>query len=326
MPEDAALLTIRDLHVRFDTVDGRVEALRGVDLHVAQGERVALVGESGSGKSVTARAVLGLLPGRRTRAEGTIRFAGQDILNGRRIQALRGREITMIFQDPMAALNPVFTIRDQFRAVLRRAVLGRGDAQPGAAETRMRAALEEVAITDPERVLDSYVFQLSGGLNQRVMIAMALVNQPRLVIADEPGTALDVTVQEQTLRLMRRLGETHATAILFISHNLGVVRQFAERVCVMYAGRIVEDAPAAEIFRRPRHPYTRALIAAVPRLSGVAMPVGIPGQVPDLRRAGPGCAFAPRCGLAQPACAGPVALEATTPTHAVACLDAGARA
>jgi peptide/nickel transport system ATP-binding protein len=319
-PLPAPLLAIDRLQASFRTIDGPAQVLRGVTLAVNPGERVAIVGESGCGKSVTVRAVLGLLPPRITRLSGSIRFAGQELLglSPAKLRLLRGRAITLIFQDPVAALNPMFTIRDQFTAILRRS--GR------TVETAMRQALNEVAITDPGRVLDSYTFQLSGGLNQRVMIAMALANQPQLVIADEPGTALDVTVQEQTLRLMRSLSEQHATAILLISHNLGVVRQFAHRVAVMYAGEIVEQAPTDLLFARPRHPYTRALLAAVPRLSRAVLPPGIDGEVPDTHSVIRGCAFHPRCALASVACTAPVPMLEVAPSHFVACTDSDARA
>jgi oligopeptide/dipeptide ABC transporter ATP-binding protein len=320
----AALLSLDRLECIFSTINGPSRVLRGVSLEVQAGERVAIVGESGCGKSVTARAILGLLPPRATRLTGAIRFDGRDLLGlpPFKMRELRGRAITMIFQDPMAALNPMFTIRDQFREVVQRGV--RHTA--GTAEAAMRAALAEVAIADPARVLDSYSFQLSGGLNQRVMIAMALVNQPKVVIADEPGTALDVTVQEQTLRLMRRLSEQHATAILFISHNLGVVRTFAHRVAVMYAGRIVEQAPTGELFARPRHPYTRALLAAVPRLAVATLPRGIDGEVPDFHSEIPGCSFRPRCERAHPGCIAPVPTREAASGHFVACIDAAALA
>jgi peptide/nickel transport system ATP-binding protein len=313
-----ALLSIQRLTVSFATIDGTVHVLRGVDLAVAAGERVAIVGESGCGKSVTVRAVLGLLPERSAHLQGSIQFDGRELLgqSASNMRSLRGRAITMIFQDPVAALNPMFTIRDQFAAILRHRSAKQGRATM---EVTMRAMLAEVAIHDAERVLDSYTFQLSGGLNQRVMIAMALANQPRLVIADEPGTALDVTVQEQTLRLMRRLSDQHATAILIISHNLGAVRQFAHRVAVMYAGRIVEEAPTEELFARPRHPYTKALLAAVPRLATRSIPAGIEGELPNLHYTAPGCAFQPRCCLATSLCLSSVPMVDVAEGHRVAC-------
>ena len=275
-----SVLSIRDLTLSFRLWSGTVEVLHGIALHIARGERVALVGESGSGKSVTARIVLGLLqdlPG--ARIGGRVEVLGRDLaaLPRRERLALRGRDVSMIFQDPTSSLNPVFRIAGQFREVLARRRPGIGDR-----EARARAArlLDEVAIPDPARVLDSYPFQLSGGMNQRVMIAMALANEPALLLADEPGTALDVTVQAQTLALMRRLVADHGTAVLFISHNLGVVREFADRTYVIYRGRIVEQGPTAAVFARPGHPYTRALLAAQPRLTGGGLPA-IPERDPS---------------------------------------------
>ena len=272
-------LDIRDLALGFKGYTGFTEVLHGISLSVNPGERVALVGESGSGKSVTARIVLGLLQELRTaRIGGSVLFEGRELdrLSKRERHALRGKAMSMIFQDPTSSLNPVFRIGDQFHDVLRR-------ADPritrDAALERAAAILAEVSVRDAERVLNAFPFQLSGGLNQRVMIAMALANEPALLIADEPGTALDVTVQAQTLQLMRKLVEEHHTAVLFISHNLGVVREFADRVYVIYKGRIVEQGPTRAVFEGPRHPYTRALMAAVPRLTG--------GGIPDIEENSP---------------------------------------
>jgi peptide/nickel transport system ATP-binding protein len=261
-------LLIRALGLSFRTIAGEVKALRGISLHVARGERVALVGESGSGKSVTARIVLGLLERiRSVRVTGLVAFEGLDLdrLTPAERHALRGTRMSMIFQDPTSSLNPVYRIGSQFHEVLRRADPA---ITPDAARAKAIAALADVAIADPERALSSYSFQLSGGMNQRVMIAMALANEPALLIADEPGTALDVTVQAQTLALMRDRVEKHGAAVLFISHNLGVVREFADRVYVIYKGRIVEQGRTDVLFADPRHPYTRALLSAVPRITG----------------------------------------------------------
>ena len=265
-------LDIRDLTLGFRTYEAYVEVLHGISLSIAPGERVALVGESGSGKSVTARIVLGLLQLLRSaRISGSVVFEGRDLdrLSARERRRLRGTRMSMVFQDPTSSLNPVYRIGTQFHEVLRR-------VDPAIAESaaRERAArmLSEVSIDDPDRVFDSYPFQLSGGMNQRVMIAMALANEPALLIADEPGTALDVTVQAQTLALMRALVVQHHTAVLFISHNLGVVREFADRVYVIYKGRIVEEGPTAAVFENPGHAYTRALMAAVPRITGGGLP------------------------------------------------------
>lgn len=265
-------LDIQDLRLSFKNWTGTTEVLHGVNLSVAAGERVALVGESGSGKSVTSRIVLGTMQDVRTaRVSGTVTFEGRDLssMSAAQRRALRGREISMIFQDPTSALNPVFRIRELFHEVLQRR-----DQKITMKQARLRAAdlLREVSIEDADRVLDSYSFQLSGGMNQRVMIAMALINEPRLLLADEPGTALDVTVQAQTLELMRDMVDRLGTSVLFISHNLGVVREFADRIYVIYRGNIVECGPTAAIFNSPKHPYTQALLSAIPRLTGGGLP------------------------------------------------------
>lgn len=266
------VLSIRDLYLGFRGYTGYTEVLHGITLSINRGQRVALVGESGSGKSVTARIVLGLLQeNRNAKIKGDVIFQGTDIssLNSHRRRALRGTEMSMIFQDPTSALNPVFTIGYQFHEVLRRVddKLSEDDAYQRAAEL-----LQTVSIPDPARVLDAYSFQLSGGMNQRVIIAMALANQPALLLADEPGTALDVTVQAQTLNLMHDMVSAHNTAVLLISHNLGVVREFADQVYVIYRGRIVEQGSTRSVFESPGHAYTRALMSAVPRVTGGGIP------------------------------------------------------
>jgi ABC-type dipeptide/oligopeptide/nickel transport system ATPase component len=245
--------------------------VHGISLHVRAHEKVALVGESGSGKSVTARLAMGLLQGAKgVQVGGSILFSGTEIVGGGpEIAKLRGSQVTMIPQDPTSALNPTFRIREPFRDVLRAANAGIADAE---ADRRAAEGLSAVQIEDPARVLASYPFQLSGGMNQRVMIAMALINQPQLHIADEPGTALDVTVQAQTLKLMRDLTERTGTATLLISHNLGVVREFCDRVYVIYRGRLVEHGTTAQLFANPLHPYSRALLAAIPKISRGSLP------------------------------------------------------
>ena len=269
---DPLTLDIQDLRLSFKNWTGTTEVLHGIDLKIAPGERVALVGESGSGKSVTSRIVLGTMQDvRSARVSGQVSFEGKGLSGltsaGRR--ALRGRDISMIFQDPTSALNPVFRIGELFQEVLKRR-----DPNIAKEQARSRAAkiLNDVSIEDTDRVLDSYSFQLSGGMNQRVMIAMALINAPRLLLADEPGTALDVTVQAQTLALMRDLVDQQGTSVLFISHNLGVVREFADRIYVIYRGKIVEHGPTEALFDAPQHPYTRALLSAIPRLTGGGVP------------------------------------------------------
>jgi len=265
-------LEITDLALTFRSHAGLSEVLHGISLSIGAGETVALVGESGSGKSVTARLILGLLQEQRNAlVSGRIVFGGDDLatFTAAERRALRGTAMSMIFQDPTSALNPVYTIGTLFHEVLRRAD---PNISAAAARARARAALSEVSINDPDRALASYAFQLSGGMNQRVMIAMALANRPKLLIADEPGTALDVTVQAQTLKLMAELVRQHGTAVLFISHNLGVVREVADRVYVIYRGNIVESGPTATLFEAPEHPYTKALLAAVPRITGGGIP------------------------------------------------------
>lgn len=268
----APILDIRDLHLAFRDIGGYAEVLHGISLSVAPAERVALVGESGSGKSVTARAIMGLVQSRsNVRISGHIAFEGQDMvrLAEAERQRLRGTRMSMIFQDPVSALNPFYRIEDQFHEVVRRSQPSISLEAAREAATRL---LLDVSIDDPQRVLSSFPFQLSGGMCQRVMIAMALINSPSLLIADEPGTALDVTVQDQTLDLMRRLVERKQAAVLFISHNLGVVREFSDRLYIIYRGRVVETGPTTAIFEDPRHPYTRALIAAVPRITRATLP------------------------------------------------------
>lgn len=265
------VLAIRDLRLAFAGPRGPVEALRGVSLHVRRGEKVALVGKSGSGKSTIARLVLGLLQDQGGAVVGgSVQLGRREIVGDNSyIRGARGNRVSMIFQDAVSALNSTFTIGDQFREVLRR---GDPTISTGAAMRRARAALTDVYLHEPERVLSSYVFQLSGGMAQRVMIALALANGPDLLVADEPGSSLDVTVQARTLHLMNDLIGRLGTAVLFISHNLGVVREFADRVYVIYRGRIVEHATAAQLFADPRHPYTRALLAAIPKLDQPTLP------------------------------------------------------
>lgn len=312
------LLTVSNLHLYFKLFEGTAHILNGVNLTVGRGERVAVVGESGCGKTVTLRLIMGLLQGRTMRSEGQILFDGLDMLKSsqNKLRELRGRRICPIFQDPTASLNPTFTILDQLSTVIRR-----GDKAKSKAEVYdvATSVLKQVAITDPERVLAAYSFQLSGGLNQRVLIAMSLVNQPDLILADEPGTALDVTVQEQTLRLMRQLTEKSNSAVLLITHNLGVVREFADRVYVMYAGNVVEEGSTKAIFANPKHPYTRALMASVPKLTGGRLPQGIDGFVPDYTRPPSGCRFHPRCTHAIDVCKEPQPLRSVA-EQKVACV------
>jgi oligopeptide/dipeptide ABC transporter ATP-binding protein len=300
MSADGPLLAIEDLSLGFRTFDGLYQALHHVGLTVASGETVGVVGETGCGKSVLAKSVLRLLPAPpAVYSSGAIRWQGEDVLRApaRRLRTLRGLEIGMIFQDPMTFLDPLYTVGDQLTEVMRGHARVRGDRRSAAA-TRQEAIamLRRLDLPAPDRTFDSYPHQLSGGMRQRVLIAMALSGRPRLLIADEPTTALDVTVQAQILRLLSELVSEFGVAVILISHDLGVVAALCERIVVMYAGTIVEDAPAAELLRGPLHPYTRGLLEAVPRLRGGQVGLrGIPGQIPNLLAPPPGCRFAPRC-------------------------------
>jgi peptide/nickel transport system ATP-binding protein len=321
------LLAVEDLRTHFFTRDGVVRAVDGVSLAIAGGETLAVVGESGCGKSVTALSILRLVPSPPGRiVSGRIRFEGRDLLalGEAEMRAIRGNEISMIFQEPMTSLNPVLSVARQIGETL--VLHQRLDAR--AAKARAIEMLRLVRIAEPERRARQYPHELSGGMRQRVMIAMALACHPKLLIADEPTTALDVTIQAQILDLMRDLKSAIGAAILLITHDLGVVAEMAQRVIVMYAGRKVEEAPVRDLFRHPRHPYTQGLLASVPRLGatlGRAVPpplAEIPGVVPSLREAIIGCAFAPRCAYATERCrAEAPLLEAKRPGHLAACFE-----
>ncbi len=290
----SALLEIRDLQVEFRTLERRWTALAGVNLEVRSGEIVGLVGETGCGKTLTGLSVLGLLPRTALISGGTVTLDGRDLagMSEADMRTVRGGQVAMIFQNPTAAFNPVHTIGTQMRLVLQ----SHTKLSRAAMAERMAEVLADVGMPDVERVVRSYPHQLSGGMLQRAMIGMALLLRPQLLIADEPTTALDVTIAAQVLDILRGLQREHGFSVLYITHDLGVVRGLCDRVVVLYAGRDVETAPAADLFARPQHPYTRALIAAVPRVSarGHALPV-IPGIVPNDPGAVVGCAFADRC-------------------------------
>jgi peptide/nickel transport system ATP-binding protein len=292
----APLLAIHNLQVGFDGEAGRVRAVDGVSFSLEAGQTLGVVGESGCGKSVTAASILRLVPSPPgVMLGGEIRFDGRDILAMERddLAALRGREIAMVFQDPMTSLNPVFTIERQMGEVL---ALRFGLDRKAAAE-RSVAMLRTVGMPDPEARLAVYPHELSGGMKQRVMIAMALLCEPRLLIADEPTTALDVTVQAQILHLMRELQRKTGAALLFITHDMGVIAEMCDAVVVMYAGRVVEHRPVVDLFEAPRHPYARGLLSSIPR-RGTAHKALLPtieGTVPSMLQPPPGCRFAARC-------------------------------
>ncbi len=319
------LLDVRDLRVRFATHEGIVRAVDGVSISIDDGETLGIVGESGSGKSVTSLALMGLVPsppgivGARS-----IMFAGRDLLRAtpREWRALRGRDIAMVFQDPMTSLNPLMRVGRQLGEVLE--VHERCTRRE--ARRRSAQALADVGIADPEARLDAFPHEMSGGMRQRVMIAMALLCKPKLLLADEPTTALDVTIQAQILELLKTMQARHGTAIVLITHSLGVVAGAADRVLVMYAGRIVEAASARDLFARALHPYTHGLLCSAPRIDGdVALRLSsIPGQPPDLARPIAGCAFAPRCAFTHGRCEREQPeLEAPVDDHRSACFVRG---
>ena len=320
----AALLDISDLSVSFRTDRGTVRAVQGVSLEVRAGETLAIVGESGSGKSVTALSILGLLGDAGSVDGGRILFDGEDLLalDDDAIRDIRGDRIAMIFQEPMSSLNPVLTVGKQVAEPIRlhRRVPWR-EAYARAAEL-----LERVRIPDAAHRLGDYPHHFSGGMRQRVMIAMALACRPRLIIADEPTTALDVTVQAQILALLKELTREADSALILITHDLGVVARYADRVAVMYAGRIVETAPARTLYAAPAHPYTEGLMASIPGVDGAigARLPTIEGQPPDLARLPPGCPFAPRCQHVLDACGTvPPPLERVGERHLRACYRDG---
>ena len=298
-----ALLEVRDLHTQFDTLDGVVRAVDGVSFDLASGETLGIVGESGCGKSVTALSILRLIPPETGRiSAGSILFEGNDLarLGEQEMKRLRGHRISMIFQEPMTSLNPVLTVGTQ----IAENVVHHLGVSWKAARERSREMLDLVRISDSRRRLDEYPHQLSGGMRQRVMIAMALSCDPQVLIADEPTTALDVTVQDQILELMRDLNGRSGTAILLITHNIAVVASLCRRVIVMYAGRVVEDGPSDEVLTAPRHPYTWSLLQSVPRLDQVADRLtAVQGQPPDPADQPAGCKFHPRCLWCEPRCA-----------------------
>jgi peptide/nickel transport system ATP-binding protein len=289
-----ALLEVTDLTTRFRTDDGIVKAVSGVNFSLDRGQTLGVVGESGSGKSVTFLTLMGLVDRRHAQVSGSVLFDGQEILgaSGSRLQKIRGQRIGMIFQDPMTSLNPVKRIGWQ----LEEAVMLHNDVTRAEARRRSLEALEEVEIPRADSRIDDYPHQFSGGMRQRVMIAMALINKPEVIIADEPTTALDVTTQAQILRLMNKLQDDRGTAIVMITHDLGVVAELSNEVLVMYGGRVVEEANVDDLFAKPEMPYTWGLLGSLPRLDTVSDRLEqIPGQPPSLLHPPQGCAFNPRC-------------------------------
>jgi peptide/nickel transport system ATP-binding protein len=314
-----SLLALRDLSVAFETRDGVVRAVSEVSFALDAGRVLALLGESGSGKSVTLRAILGLHQGARTRVGGEVLLKGRDVnrLDESAREALRGGVVSMVFQEPMTALDPVYTVGEQIvETLVQHRSLARRDAS-----RRARALLDLVQVPSPDRCLASYPHEISGGMRQRAMIAIALACEPELLLADEPTTALDVTVQAQILWLLRDLQKRLGLAVIFVTHDLGVAAEIADEAAVMYGGRIVEQAPIRELFRRPAHPYTAGLMQATVRRGQKGRPlVPIPGAPPNLITLPPGCAFAPRCPRVYDACrATPPALRRVAEGHTARC-------
>ncbi|MFW7380224.1 MAG: ABC transporter ATP-binding protein [Oligoflexus sp.] len=316
------LLEVKDLRTSFNTEDGQIRALDGVSFSVEKGKTLAIVGESGCGKSVTAMSIMGLVQDANGFIEsGEIQFDGQNIaqFSQEQMRKIRGNQISMIFQEPMTALNPVYTIGEQIGEVFRiHKKMSKAEARRASL-----AMLRQVSIPDPEKRLDEYPFQMSGGMRQRVVIAMALACEPKLLIADEPTTALDVTIQAQILRLMKELQKDRDTSILFITHDLGVVAEMADYVVVMYAGKAIEYGTVHDIFARPTHPYTQGLLKSIPSLSQDRNEklFAIKGTVPGLRHLPVGCRFNTRCPVAKEPCYAkqPGLGEVDGQTHRAAC-------
>ena len=313
---ESLVLQVSNLLTRFDTPHGRVTAVDGVSFSVDRGETLGLVGESGSGKSVTALSILRLVaaPGRID--AGAVVLNGINLLdlNDEQMRMRRGTEVGMVFQNPMTALNPVFSVGWQMREALR----AHGDAQD--ADAKIVQALAAVGMPDPARQAASFPHQMSGGMRQRVVIAMGMLHSPQLLIADEPTTALDVTIQAQVLELMKRLTRERGTALLLITHNMGVIARMCDRVAVMFAGEIVEQASVDDLFGNPRHPYTQGLLRSIPRADQVRGKLtSLPGAPPDMARPLPGCRFRARCAAARPGCETHPALLEIVPGHSARC-------
>ena len=289
------LLEVKDLMVQYRVYEGMLKVLNRVNVTLDKGEKVGIIGESACGKTTTVKTMMRLLASNGKIAGGEVRYAGEDVLTmpKRRLSDLRRKKMSMVFQDPSAALNPVFTIKQQLYDIIKFST----DDHLSKQETHERAImyLKQAALPEPDRILDSYPFQLSGGMKQRVNIAMALVSANELLIADEPGTSLDVTIEDQIMRLLKKIVEEKGISVILITHALGTVKNFVDRIYVMYAGTIVEEGSTKEVFNNPQHPYTQMLIKAVPKLTGGGVPEGILGQVPSYLSPPSGCRFVTRC-------------------------------
>jgi len=298
------LLEIRGLRLEYKVYEGQLKVLRDINISLDKGERIGIIGESACGKTSTVKVVMRLLAHNATITGGSITYKGQEVLSlpQKRVTQLRRRSMSMIFQDPSSALNPVFTIRQHMYDIIRYA----SEVSLNHAEMESKAVdyLRQAALPEPKRILDSYPFQLSGGMKQRVNIAMALISSNDLLIADEPGTSLDVTIEDQIMRLLKQVVVERGISVILITHALGTVKHFVERIYVMYAGTIVEEGPTDEVFRNPKHPYTKMLIDSVPKLTGGGVPEGILGQVPSYLEPPVGCRFITRCPHRMKVCEG----------------------
>ncbi len=315
------VVDVKDLHISFRTFKGYPHVLNGVNVHVNKKERISIVGETGCGKTTTVNAIAQILARQARIDKGEIYFKGKDVLTmpQKELKRLRAENVSIIFQQPIASLNPVFTIGQQLKEVIRYSgIEGAGDKK--VQEEKAISALKETSLPDPERIMDSYPFQLSGGMRQRICIAMSLATPRDLVMADEPTTNLDVTIQDQVLKTLRQRVEEKESALILITHSLGVAREMADRIYVMYAGNMVETASSKEIFKECLHPYTKGLMSCIPKLAGGGIAEGIPGHIPNYLDPPKGCRFAPRCPYASSRCneAQPPMFEAA-PEHYVAC-------
>ena len=315
------LLEIRDLNINFKVYDGLLKVIDGVNLEVKAGEKVGLVGESGCGKTTTVKSILNIFDKQAVVPHGEINFDDKNVLkmNDKELHVLRGKDLSMIFQDPTASLNPVFTIGEQMYDVIKHSGIINKKDKKGIKKIAIRA-LKDCSMPDPERILQNYPFQLSGGMRQRVCIAMALSTESRLLIADEPTTNLDVTIQDQVLKLIRALVSEKGSSLILITHSLGVAREMTDKIYVMYAGNIVEKALTGEIFENPLHPYTIGLLESIPKLTGEGMMEGIYGRLPNYLDPPKGCRFYPRCKFGTDICKdNKPALYNVTDNHMVAC-------
>ncbi len=315
------VVDVKNLHISFRTFRGYPHVLNGVNLYVKKKERISIVGETGCGKTTTVNAIAQILAKQARIDDGEIFFKGSNVLTmpQKELKKLRAENVSIIFQDPIASLNPVFTIGQQLKEVIRYSGV-EGAADKNVQQERAINALKETSLPDPERIMDSYPFQLSGGMRQRICIAMSLATPRDLVMADEPTTNLDVTIQDQVLKTLRQRVEEKESALILITHSLGVAREMADRIYVMYAGNMVETASSKDIFRECLHPYTKGLMSCIPKLAGGGIAEGIPGHIPNYMDPPPGCRFAPRCPYATARCSEkqPPMFEAA-PEHFVSC-------